>query len=61
MSQRGAIDRPVLADWMGRTGALIAPAVERMAGQLLAGSTRLHVDETTAPVLHPGQGKTRTG
>ncbi len=55
------IDRSVLADWMGRAGALIAPVVDHMAEQLLIGSTRLYVDETTAPVLDPGRGKTKTG
>jgi len=55
------IDRSVLADWMGRTGALIAPVVDRMAVLLKQGSTRLYVDETTAPVLDPGRGKTKTG
>jgi len=62
MARHGVpIDRSVLADWLGRTGALIAPVVEHMARCLLAGSTRLYVDETTAPVLDPGKGKTRTG
>lgn len=61
MARHGApIDRSVLADWVGRTGALIAPVVDHMAKQLLAGSTRLYVDETTAPVLDPGRGKTKT-
>jgi transposase len=55
------IDRSVLADWMGRTGALIAPVVDRMAVLLKAGSSRLYMDETTAPVLDPGRGKTKTG
>lgn len=55
------IDRSVLADWMGRTGALIAPVVDRMAVLLKAGSTRLYMDETTAPVLDPGRGRTKTG
>lgn len=55
------MDRSVLSDWMGRTGALIAPVVEHMAKVLLQGSTRLYVDETTAPVLDPGRGKTKTG
>ncbi len=55
------IDRSVLADWMGRTGALIAPVVEHMATVLKQGSSRLYVDETTAPVLDPGRGKTKTG
>lgn len=62
MARHGVpIDRSVLADWMGRTGALIAPVVDHMAKQLLAGSTRLYVDETTAPVLDPGRGNTKTG
>ena len=62
MARHGVpIDRSVLADWMGRTGALIAPVVDHMARRLLAGSTRLYVDETTAPVLDPGKGKTKTG
>lgn len=55
------IERSVLADWMGRTGALIAPVVDHMARRLMAESTRLYVDETTAPVLDPGRGTTKTG
>ena len=55
------IDRSVLADWMGRTGVLIAPVVDRMAVLLKTGSTRLYMDETTAPVLDPGRGRTKTG
>jgi transposase len=62
MARHGVpIDRSVLADWMGRTGALIAPVVDHMAKCLMADSTRLYVDETTAPVLDPGRGKTKTG
>ena len=62
MARHGVpIDRSVLADWMGRTGALIAPVVDRMAVLLKQGSARLYVDETTAPVLDPGRGKTKTG
>ena len=62
MARNGApIDRAVLSDWMGRTGALIAPVVDHMATVLLNGSTRLYVDETTVPVLDPGRGKTKTG
>ena len=55
------IDRSVLADWMGRTGALIAPVVDHMAKRLMAESARLYVDETTAPVLDPGCFTTKTG
>ena len=62
MARHGVpIDRSVLADWMGRTGAAIAPVVDHMAEQLLSDGTRLYVDETTAPVLDPGRGKTKTG
>lgn len=62
MTRHGVpIDRSVLADWMGRTGALIAPVVDHMAMQLTKGSSRLYVDETTAPVLDPGKGRTKTG
>jgi transposase len=62
MARHGVpIDRSVLADWMGRTGALIAPVVDHMAKRLMADSTRLYVDETTAPVLDPGKGKTKAG
>ena len=62
MARHGVpIDRTVLADWMGRTGAEIAPVVDHMAMVLKQGSSRLYVDETTAPVLDPGRGKTKTG
>ncbi|ARS66132.1 IS66 family transposase (plasmid) [Sinorhizobium meliloti RU11/001] len=62
MARHGVpIDRTVLADWMGRTGAAIAPVVDHLAKRLLWESTRLYVDETTAPVLDPGRGKTKTG
>lgn len=62
MARHGVpIDRSVLADWMGRTGALIAPVVEHMAMLLKTDSNRLYVDETTAPVLDPGRGRTKTG
>ena len=62
MARHGVpIDRSVLADWMGRTGAMIAPVVDHMARRLMAESSRLYVDETTAPVLDPGRGTTKTG
>lgn len=62
MARHGVpIERTVLADWMGRTGALIAPVVDHMARRLMTQSTRLYVDETTAPVLDPGRGSTKTG
>jgi len=62
MARHGVpIDRSVLADWMGRTGAQIAPVVDHMAIVLKRDSSRLYVDETTAPVLDPGRGQTKTG
>lgn len=62
MARHGVpIDCSVLADWMGRTGAVIAPVVDHMAMVLKRGSSRLYVDETAAPVLDPGRGKTKTG
>jgi transposase len=54
------IERSTLADWVGRTAFHLAPIVERMA-ELLKRSTKLFMDETTAPVLDPGRGKTKTG
>ena len=58
----GRLDGP---DRICRSGALIAPVVDRMAVLLKSGSTRLYVDETTAAVfdrgLDPGRGRTKTG
>jgi transposase len=62
MARHGVpIDRSVLADWMGRTGVLITPVADPMAKRLMAESTRLYVDETTAPVPDSGKGTTKTG
>jgi transposase len=54
------IERSTLADWVGRAGFHLAPIVDRMA-ELLKRSSKLFMDETTAPVLDPGRGKTKTG
>ena len=48
------------ADWVGRAAFHLAPIVDRMA-ELLKRSSKLFMDETTAPVLDPGRGKTKTG
>jgi transposase len=55
-----AIERSTLADWVGRAAFHLAPIVERMA-ELLKRSGKLFMDETTAPVLDPGRGRTKTG
>lgn len=54
------IDRSNLALWAGRGAFLLAPVVDRML-ELLKGSTKLFCDETRAPVLDPGRGRTKTG
>jgi transposase len=54
------LDRAVLADWMGTVAFHLAPVVERMSA-LMKLSGRLFMDETRAPVLDPGRGRTKTG
>jgi transposase len=54
------LDRSTLADWVGRAAFLLAPLRERIL-ELLRSSTKLFADETTAPVLDPGRGRTKTG
>jgi transposase len=55
-----ALDRSTLADWVGRAAFLLRPVRDRLLEQLKA-STKLFADETTAPVLDPGRGTTKTG
>jgi len=55
-----ALDRSTLADWVGRAAFLLRPVHERLLDKL-KGSPRLFADETTAPVLDPGRGQTKTG
>ena len=54
------IHRSTLADWVGVAGFHLRPVVDRLAEHLKA-STKLFMDETTAPVLDPGRGRTKTG
>ena len=54
------LDRSMLADWVGRAGFLLRPVHERLLDKL-KGSAKLFADETTAPVLDPGRGRTKTG
>jgi len=54
------LDRSTLADWVGRAALLLAPVHGRLLDRLRA-STKLFADETTAPVLDPGRGRTKTG
>jgi len=55
-----SLDRSTLADWVGKAAFLLRPVHERLFERLKA-SDRLFADETTAPVLDPGRGQTKTG
>jgi transposase len=59
---RSGIDlhRSTLADWVGTAAFHLGPVVDRLAKHL-KGSGKLFMDETTAPVLDPGRGRTKTG
>jgi transposase len=54
------LDRSTLADWVGRAAFLLRPVHARLLERLKA-SAKLFADETTAPVLDPGRGRTKTG
>jgi transposase len=54
------LDRSTLADWVGRAAWLLRPVHERLL-MTLKGSAKLFADETTAPVLDPGRGRTKIG
>jgi len=54
------VDRSTLASWVGTAAAELKPLWRLLRDELL-GSAKLFVDETTAPVLDPGRGRTKTG
>jgi transposase len=54
------IDRSTLAFWVGYAAAELKPIWRLMRDDLLR-SSKLFVDETKAPVLDPGRGRTKTG
>jgi transposase len=54
------LDRSTLADWVGRAAFTLRPVYDRLFAALKT-STKLFADETTAPVLDPGRGRTKTG
>ena len=54
------LDRSTLADWVGHAAWHLRPVHERLLAQLKA-SAKLFADETSAPVLDPGRGRTKTG
>ena len=54
------LDRSTLADWSGRAAWWLRPLHAKLLNDLRA-SPKLFADETTAPVLDPGRGRTKTG
>ena len=54
------IERSVLIGWVGRGGWALKPVAARLLEKLKT-STKLFCDETTAPVLDPGRGRTKKG
>jgi transposase len=54
------LDRSTLADWVGRAAFNLRPVYDRLL-ERLKGSAKLFADETTAPVLDPGRGRTKIG
>jgi transposase len=54
------LDRSTLADWVGRAAFALRPVHARLLEHLRQ-SSNLFADETTAPVLDPGRGRTKTG
>jgi transposase len=59
-SQGIDIDRSTLACWVGYAAAELVPLALRLR-EILLGSAKITVDETPAPVLDPGRGRTKTG
>jgi transposase len=54
------LDRSTLADWVGRAAWWLTPLRDHLVDRLKR-SAKLFADETTAPVLDPGRGRTKTG
>ena len=54
------LERSTLADWVGRSAALLDPLVAKLRKEIMASGV-LHGDDTPVPVLAPGLGKTKTG
>jgi transposase len=61
MARQGlSIDRSTLGDWVGCAARELRPVHARLV-EILKASPKLFADETTAPVLDPGHGRTKTG
>jgi transposase len=53
------IDRSTLADWVGKSTALLEPLADAIGRHVLAGQA-IFVDDTPVAMLAPGTGKTQT-
>ena len=61
MGRQGiAVDRQTLASWVGTASVELMPLYRRLRDILLS-SGKIAVDETRAPVLDPGRGRTKSG
>jgi transposase len=60
LSQGIVIERATLAFWVGYAAAELKPLYLRLR-ELILGSVKIAVDETVAPVLDPGRGRTKKG
>jgi transposase len=61
LARQGVVlERSTLAFWVGYAAAEITPVVARLRA-LVLGSARVFADETVAPVLDPGRGRTKKG
>jgi transposase len=54
------LERSTLADWVGKSTALLLPLVDAIGRHVMAGAA-IHADDTPVNVLAPGTGKTKTG
>lgn len=54
------LSRSTMADWIGKTNALLAPLIAKLRDHVFA-ANRVHGDDTPVPVLEPGRGRTKTG
>jgi transposase len=60
LSQGIEIHRATLAFWVGYAAAELACLAARLR-EIVLGAVKIAVDETRAPVLDPGRGRTKTG
>lgn len=61
MAREGVdLERSTLADWVGQVSQLVTPLADAI-GRHVKQASHVFADDTTAPTLSPGKGKTQTG